>query len=231
MTEEPSLRVRTGTSLLLSWPSNHFAIDFIIKDRCNHTIVVIPHTVLVFIPGNPGLIEWYMDCFRQMVARLGPGFAARGVSNAGHGLTEEIVNVADTSNNKDRSTCIPWTVDGQVLHNKIAYMDLVENEFSDERLKYRTMDTSEERNTNRCTMPQYIFVSHSIGAHFTQRLCMLRLDILRRTKLLIHLTPFIRMKAPSSKQALLDFLASHPITTIAIHEQMFRLFGHCQKIW
>jgi len=213
------------------WPSNTFAIrHHSPTDGAGSSLrPEHPHTLLVFIPGNPGLIEWYIPCFFEIIKRLGPGYAACGVSNAGHGLHDDIVSVQAWDDEEDRrrqhqerSTCVPWTVDGQIAH-KIAYMDLLEDEFG-HLLQKESKDTDSLNDPRtRTTPPRYVFVSHSIGAHFTQRLCVLRPDILDRTALLIHLTPFVRMKAPRSKQMLLDLLARYPATTISIHERLMQI--------
>jgi peroxiredoxin len=76
-------------------------------------IAEFPHTVLVFIPGSPGLVEWYLPMFVQLVETLGPGFAARGVSNAGHSTVDSHLNVEQWKDSTDRDATIPWTVDGQ----------------------------------------------------------------------------------------------------------------------
>ena len=211
------------------WPSNTFAIrHHSSTDDGRSSLPEQPHTLLVFIPGNPGLIEWYIPSFFEIIKRLGPGYAACGVSNAGHGLHDDIVSVQawDEEDRRrqreERSTCVPWTVDGQIAH-KIAYMDLLEDDFC-RFSKKGSKDTDSLDDPRTMTMPpRYVFVSHSIGAHFTQRLCVLRPDILDRTALLIHLTPFVRMKAPRSKQMLLDLLARNPATTISIHERLMHL--------
>lgn len=238
------LQIKTEIRSVLGWPSNTFSIDFsrtlptTSPDEessvvSNHpprndvpgvvaaAVVVPPHTVLVFVPGNPGLIEWYIPSFADIVGRLGPGFAARGVSNAGHGVSE--AELEAYSDGTISTTFIPWTIDGQVLH-KSAYMDLLEDDFR--QLSSISGDNNNGSATNQeLVMPRYIFVSHSIGAHFTQRLCMLRPDLLMRQRilLLLHVTPFVCMKVPYGiKQVIFDFAASHPVATISIHERLMR---------
>jgi len=219
-------RLTTSVRSVLGWPSNTFSIHHV---EASTGRPEFPHTVLVFIPGNPGLIEWYTPSFYIMVQRLGRGFSACGVSNAGAGLTDEILNVhrtlteADKISNDDRmSTCIPWTVDGQVAH-KVAYMNLLEEDLQSMK---NLCDRRSGDNDNNLDMPRYVFVSHSIGAHFTQRMCVLRPDILERTALLLHLMPFFRMDArPKRKQMLLDFAARHPTAVIAHHKNMMRLMS------
>jgi pimeloyl-ACP methyl ester carboxylesterase len=237
-------RVRTEVRSVLGWPSNTFAIDYYGRRRRSRSeqlqgsiadttsfdaLPDFPHTVLVFVPGNPGLVEWYIASFTEIVGQLGPGYAARGISNAGHGITENLVESEcedGTEQEQDigrkrpaREGCIPWTIDGQVLH-KIAYMEMLDEELGQLVLS-SNHDDSIQLSPGR--LPRYVLVSHSLGAHFTQRICMLRPDLLRRTKLLLHVTPFLRMKAPWSKQVVFDFLASRPRTTIDIHTLAMRL--------
>ena len=89
------------------------------------------HTLLFFVPGNPGVIHWYTGFLAQIVNRLGRGFAAHGISYAGHGVGEDVVgNNADHSQNfhgedlaketnvsveggDQKDMGISWTMDGQ----------------------------------------------------------------------------------------------------------------------
>jgi pimeloyl-ACP methyl ester carboxylesterase len=172
---------------------------------------IFPHTVLVFIPGNPGLVDWYLRSFETILARLGPGFAARGVANAGHAFEDGLSAVATKDDKNDDATeaaAIAHTVDGQSTH-KCAYVDLLTVEFDEWRTSTQT------ETVGRPPLPTWIFVSHSIGCHFVQRALMLRPDVIRRTRLLIHLTPFLRMSSPASAQRLLDWAASNGSTVIA----------------
>lgn len=184
-----SIVARQAVQTVAGWPTDTFSVDI--------PQSAPPHTVLVFVPGNPGLIEWYIRSFKTIISQLGPGYAARGVSNVGASLSEELVDVETLQGNdsKRRSLCTPWTVDGQVMH-KVAYMDLLRREFDH---------------------AEYIFVAHSLGAHLVTRLCVLRPDILQSTKLLLFLTPYIRMKAPPRMQAFLNMAAARPHITINVH--------------
>jgi pimeloyl-ACP methyl ester carboxylesterase len=224
MSWKDRLRVTRNVESILGWPSDTFSVDFRAADACNgHALRNFPHTVLVFIPGNPGLVEWYLPMFVQLVERLGPGFAARGVSNAGHSTkSDSAVNVEQWQNSPDRDISIPWTVDGQVYH-KCAYMDTVAHEFNTLKKQWGFPESAES--------PRFIFVSHSIGVHFTQRLFILRPSILERTRLLISLMPFTRMKAPRSKQRLLDFAAANPEQTIRVHQGLMRILQQMPFQW
>ena len=194
-TNPEEVKATRQTPTVLGWPSDAFSVDHVSSQE--------PHTVLVFIPGNPGLIEFYIPMFTELVRRLGPGYCARGVANAGHSLDPNRVNVASYINaaEEDRDTCIPWTVDGQSLH-KAAYMDMLIKGFQPQN-------------------PRFVFVAHSIGTHFCRRMLLLRPDLLAHTQLLLGLMPFIRMKAPWRRQAILNFAATHPQAIIAWHEWVF----------
>jgi pimeloyl-ACP methyl ester carboxylesterase len=169
---------------------------------------IFPHTVLVFIPGNPGLVDWYVRSFQSILGRLGPGFAARGVSNAGHAFEDDLAAAATDKRS------IAHTLDGQSIH-KCAYIDLLTEEFDIWR-------TSKPMRI-RPSLPQWIFVCHSIGCHFLQRACMLRPDIICQTKLLIHITPFLRMSAPRRTQRLLDWAASNGQPVISFSTSILNL--------
>lgn len=189
MTVSKTPRLQILTTTVCGWPSDSFSVDYYVPDphRREETSEVAdsPHTVILFVPGNPGLIDWYLSFFVQLVQRLGPGFAARGVANAGHSLDPERVNVVQWKGSSSRCTSIPWTVEGQSIH-KAAYVDLLINEFQDLSKLHGVAHTH----------PKFIFVCHSIGTFFAQQLLMRRADILAQTKLLIGLMPFTRMDAP-----------------------------------
>jgi pimeloyl-ACP methyl ester carboxylesterase len=179
---------------------------------CNNGGLIFPNTVLVFIPGNPGLVDWYIRSFESILAGLGPGFAARGVSNAGHAFEDGLAAVAEDNGVK---ASIAHSVDGQSIH-KCAYMDVLTNEF--DVWRNSTNDTALTP-----PLPEWIFISHSIGCHFIQRALMLRPDVLCQAKLLIHLTPFLRMSAPKQTQRWLDWAASNDPIAIAFSKSLLMI--------
>ena len=206
--QQPVVTNRVET--ILGWPTDTVSIDFLPPHNDNEQTMppVVVHTVLLFVPGNPGLVGWYVPMLREIVRRLGPGYACRGVSYAGHGLTDETVRVEDyEKSGGTRDTKVCWSVNGQVRH-KIAWMDGVQAEFS-------------------AAAASWIFVSHSIGAHMVQRLCVVCPNVLRRTVLFLHWMPFVRMDSYRHKQWLLSTVANHPQTTIGLGKQVSsRLFGN-----
>jgi pimeloyl-ACP methyl ester carboxylesterase len=170
-----------------------------------------PHTALVFVPGNPGLIDWYIDCFTRLVERLGPGFCARGIANAGHSLNVDRIRIIHNKQHDARR--IAWTVEGQVRH-KAAYVDHILQELLEQ-------DTSK----SLAARIQLVFISHSIGAHLTTRLLLLRPDLLERTRLLLHLMPFVRMDAPFPFQTFFNFGARHPAFTVAVTSSLMSVLA------
>jgi hypothetical protein len=55
---------------ILGWPWDTFSVDFraAADTGKGHGLQNFPHTVLlVFISGNPGLVEWYLPMFVQLV--------------------------------------------------------------------------------------------------------------------------------------------------------------------
>lgn len=175
------LRIETSTTTLLGWSTDIFSIDW--KDRATR-----PHTVLVFLPGNPGLVEWYIPMFRDLIQILGPGYCARGVANAGHSLDEGRVDPERSVG----STDVAWTVEGQGLH-KAAYMDYLCQEEFPEHMGAK-----------------FVIASHSFGSQTTHRLLVHRPDLRDRTELVLYMMPFIRMKMDWMDQTPLDFLSARP---------------------
>ena len=96
------------------------SIDFYNKKDLVAAYKCKPKVILVFIPGNPGLIEWYSDTLMKIVQRLGPSYAARGISYAGHGISDDVVGSKYEHNRsvKSDNSClrdmsVPWTIEGQ----------------------------------------------------------------------------------------------------------------------
>mmetsp|Transcript_3297 Transcript_3297/g.6407 ORF Transcript_3297/g.6407 Transcript_3297/m.6407 type:complete len:375 (+) Transcript_3297:82-1206(+) len=206
-----SLTISHIVRTICGWPTDTVSIDYKYDDKAAHargndactsstdvdacasTTDIRPHTVLLFVPGNPGCIGWYTKLLVEAVRRLGRGYAARGISYAGHGVGESIVG-SETCNDADgRDNKISWTVDGQVEH-KIEWIDMLSEDFG-----------------GGMPMPRFIFVSHSIGSHLVQKICCFRLDILQRSDLFLHLMPFIRFDPyPPSKKTVLSTVARSP---------------------
>jgi hypothetical protein len=106
---------------ICGWPTDTLSID----------LVSPAHTLILFIPGNPGVVHWYTTFLTRIVQQLGRGFAVRGLSYAGHGIGDDVVGTWDdhsrsfhgqgtseelseamnTEGRKDMR--VPWTMEGQ----------------------------------------------------------------------------------------------------------------------
>eukprot|EP00579_Thalassiosira_antarctica_P015731 CAMPEP_0201935128 /NCGR_PEP_ID=MMETSP0903-20130614/34901_1 /ASSEMBLY_ACC=CAM_ASM_000552 /TAXON_ID=420261 /ORGANISM="Thalassiosira antarctica, Strain CCMP982" /LENGTH=154 /DNA_ID=CAMNT_0048475489 /DNA_START=60 /DNA_END=521 /DNA_ORIENTATION=+ len=146
-----NLAVSEDRVCICGWPTDTLVIDRhdgnfdAISSHNNENAAT--HTLLLFIPGNPGVIHWYTDLLVQIIKRVGRGFAARGVSYAGHGIGEDVVGTKDDHNqsfhrknlengninarkeDQPKDMSIPWTMEGQVKH-KIEWIDKVLADFA-----------------------------------------------------------------------------------------------------
>jgi len=201
---EYSVKVVERRREICAWPTDTFEIDHYQYnlDSPPSSTPIYPHTVLVFVPGNPGCAGWYIPMLKTVVQRLGCGYSARAASYAGHGTVPDVVR----SHNKDRDHKIAWSVDGQVEH-KVQWIDEVTKDF---------MRSSSRVDSS--PLPRLVWVSHSIGSHLVQRHLILRKDILFRTRAVIHLMPFTRFDPfPRWKETFLSMAANMPtITTTAL---------------
>lgn len=207
--------IKRNVEDVLGWPTDTFAIEFETISRQRQGTKPTPrrqpgrraHTIIMFVPGNPGLVEWYISFFAKILQSLGPGFAVRGASYAGHSTDPSQINVEEAG---DAAKSMAWTIDGQVQH-KISYIDKILHQVRDD---YGGGDGDRVK---------LIFVGHSIGCHLVQRILMLRPDILHRTVRCIFLMPFIRMDAPAPNQQVLNWGAYHPATAAWILQALSRL--------
>ena len=180
---------------ICGWPTAALEIDHI-NSSDNDAHHQSPHTLIIFIPGNPGVIHWYIDIICQIVDQLGSGYAARGVSYAGREhivgtradhrqsfYSEHLPNNDCNEPNKEgrRNMSVAWTMAGQIRH-KEKWFDGILQDW--------------KINHPASPMPQLVFISHSIGAHFVQSLLLMRSDIAIMTQQIIHLTPFFRYDPP-----------------------------------
>mmetsp|Transcript_23604 Transcript_23604/g.35434 ORF Transcript_23604/g.35434 Transcript_23604/m.35434 type:complete len:370 (-) Transcript_23604:47-1156(-) len=175
--------------IICGWPTDSVTINAHVHDddsSSNSAMKVDEvQTVLFFIPGNPGCVGWYIRFLANVISKIGPRYAAHGISYAGHGVGDHIVEGLDP-----KLRDLPWTIKGQVEH-KIKWID--------------------EVLTSYCKSVRIIFISHSIGSHMVQRICMLRKDLLRRSDMVFHLMPFIRFEPSILSQRIpLTFMAHLP---------------------
>lgn len=160
---------------------------------------------------NPTPNTRYVPSLINLVKQCGRGYAARAISYAGHGTPDDNADVEKwLTRKKERDTEIPFTVDGQILH-KSCYMDMLDTDMK---------ERAEVAGLSEARPPRYIFMAHSIGCHMIQRLLILRPDLLRRTNLILYVTPFHRMKSDRWSEFLLFHLSAMPQYVIG-HAQFF----------
>ena len=201
----PTFTERRRKIDVLGWPTDVIAIDPKANNDNNGVRSSPVHTILFWVPGNPGQHDWYNSDFVDVLLGLGEGYALRSVSHAGHGLfrkangdysnDDSITDVKEycnlrgkTSGDRSVSPLVPWTVDGQVLH-KIAYIDKL-------MLSIGNKSKSQEDDPNAQFVKdlKFIMIGHSFGCHVIQRMCVLRPDILERVTGSLFLMPYIRTK-------------------------------------
>ena len=121
------------------WPTDVISIE---HDARSTNRSQKPNTLILFIPGNPGVIHWYIDFLSKILQTLGHGYAVKGVSYAGHGVGDEIVG-SDEDHNcySEHSGSVDlngrfdkmktaWTMDGQgeierrIVHYSIMFFML-----------------------------------------------------------------------------------------------------------
>ena len=236
-----SVQIINHEQEICKWPTETFAIDHYHyredeDDNPNsdpelEPTMIYPHTVLMFVPGNPGCAGWYISMLKTIIEKLGRGYSCRAVSYAGHGTLPHLVrgkrNHLDHESknvNMNMNMNIAWSVDGQVEH-KVQWVDMITREFVSRR-----RSSSNKRNSNIHShshshrIPRYIFISHSIGSHLVQRICVLREDILLQTQALIHLMPFIRFDpSPKWKGKLLSAFGNMPNLSIPMLKSASRV--------
>jgi hypothetical protein len=177
---------------------------------------VNPHTVLMFVPGNPGCAGWYVKMLTSVIEQLGEGYAARAVSYAGHGTVPDVVQVEPDVGGKqrDNNSRIAWTLDGQVKH-KMHWCNQVMKDF--------TTRTDDGINSpiaiplSKRLPPKIVWISHSIGSYLVERLLVLCKKTLLQTQAVIHLMPFRRFDPiPKWKKMYLSAIAHTPNVTPAV---------------
>lgn len=208
----PKVRVVSRRKTIIGWPTNSIAIDFYRGDAGNVAESSLykckPNIILLFIPGNPGLIEWYTDTLFKIVEQLGVGYALRGISYAGHGAGDDVIGTANehksfvcASGHQDAvlsaKMSISWTMEGQIKH-KMSWVDEVIEEW---KAEFKTSFQSTEE------QPRLIFISHSFGAYLVQHVLLRRPALLEQTQQILHLMPFIRFDPPPLQKWMLSKLA------------------------
>ena len=194
----PLIRVEKRRRVISTWPTDTYDFDFYVGKRpLQH------HTVFLFVPGNPGCSGWYVNMLKMVLEKMGVGYAVRACSSAGHGIGPDVVKAGYTFDECSRDRDISWTIKGQTVH-KLQWIDSITEEWGESEF-HKGLGQSAE------SVPRIIFLSHSIGSHLVQRICVLRPDILLRTITIIHLMPFFRFDPyPKWKKTYLSTVAQSP---------------------
>lgn len=139
------MKVTEERKSICNWPTDVVAIDHCVTGESTAQ----PHTLILFIPGNPGVVHWYIDFLERVLQLVGDGFAVRGISYAGHGVGVEVVGTRDDHNfsmtkadkntegvlndegqdNQQKNMSIAWTMDGQGKHFHLPLLFLVRKGF------------------------------------------------------------------------------------------------------
>lgn len=216
------LQVRERLITLCGWPTDSVEMDYYSSSPSSSSSKPdLPHTIVVFFPGNPGCIGWYTSHLQEWVHRLGRGFASRGLSYAGHSPNPDLTNVEGHIEEKSgKSTSIPWSLEGQIQH-KIAYVQSILDDW-----KRQKEDFQKDYSADSSTVhdPRLIFMSHSIGGYMIQQVCLRCPDVMERTIGIVHLMPFIRMD-PDRRldRFLLGIGAEYPYQVIAVAKTLMHL--------
>jgi Uncharacterised conserved protein (DUF2305). len=182
---------------------------------------VNPHTVLMFVPGNPGCAGWYVKMLTRAIEKLGDGYAARAVSYAGHGTVPDVIQQVEDPDaigdqrKGDRNSRVAWTLGGQVKH-KIEWCNQVMKDFLTHEDQ---MDCPTKQPQNSKDLPpKIVWISHSIGSYLVERLLVLcQHTLLFQTQAVIHLMPFRRFDPiPKWKKIYLSSLAHIPNVTSTV---------------
>ena len=137
--EKQNIQINQRTCRISGWQTDvvsidhHHHHDYHTSLTDNHTTattstILYPHTIFLFIPGNPGCVEWYIDMLYKIVETLGVGYAVRGISHAGHGVGENMIEVHDNHNDNGGGVRIPEA--GKVDHNSTTGRSGTASDFS-----------------------------------------------------------------------------------------------------
>ncbi|KAI8140156.1 hypothetical protein BJV82DRAFT_562960 [Fennellomyces sp. T-0311] len=99
-----------------------------------------PKTVMLFIPGNPGLVEYYRDFLEEIHQNASPSLEIFAVSNLGMSITP-------ASNIRDGDTNGLFSLQEQIDH-KVECFDILRRE-------------------NNTPETEFILMGHSIGAYIS----------------------------------------------------------------
>eukprot|EP00536_Pseudo-nitzschia_multiseries_P007289 jgi/Psemu1/195223/e_gw1.168.29.1 len=201
----PQFIKRRRTTSLLGWPTDVVSVDPKLDQRHDKDTLSHTHTIIVWVPGNPGQHDWYHFDFIAVLSGLGHGYAIRSLRRR--------------STRFSANPIVSWTVEGQVLH-KIAFIDSLLSSIAEEG---RQKNSDNQRFCRFAPNPRFIFVGHSFGCHVIQRMCVLRPDILERTTGFLFLMPYIRTSpALAVERKKLNFGGCYPEHLISLGTKVSR---------
>ena len=188
--KEMELELKKEIKQIAGWATDTVSINYVNKSKDQD--IIRPHTIILFVPGNPGCVGWYTKpLLYPMIKKLGIGYAAYGISYAGHGIGDNThveklhkndIYPKSFINSKQR---ILHTIQGQIEH-KIQWIDSILYQYDN--------NTNNKQQDQQSSYPNIIFITHSIGAYLVQCLLLQRRDILIQTRKIIHFMPFFRFK-------------------------------------
>jgi pimeloyl-ACP methyl ester carboxylesterase len=187
--------------MIAGWKTDTVSIEWVSTERITgQNMSVGTHLLILFIPGNPGCVRWYIPMLQSIVEQLievghHKAISVRGVSYAGHGVgLDKLQKISEPGKKEDGLSSIDaLSVNGQIEH-KIRWVD-------------RILKVSGR------PIRKLVFISHSIGSHLVQRICVLRPDILCQVVTVLHLMPFIRFDPSLASQRIPLSFVAHATTT------------------
>lgn len=210
-----NIQINQSVHQISNWQTDVVSIDhYHCSTPTTSSGIHIPHTIFLFVPGNPGCVGWYIDMLYHILEKMGVGYAARGISYAGHGVGRDKIEINEEDNDsttekqptqvrQKQKAKIAFTVDGQVEH-KIEWVDMINSEMISLHKEQMGQNNNHNNDNNHpqnsdsgFNMVKFVFITHSIGAHLVQRMLLLRRDVLFQTRNIIHITPFFRFDPES----------------------------------
>lgn len=71
----PVLIMKDETVDVEGWETDTVSIDYFSEDPqnsiTNNSAIIKPHTIILFVPGNPGCVGWYKKFLYSIVESLG----------------------------------------------------------------------------------------------------------------------------------------------------------------
>jgi hypothetical protein len=65
------LKIEKHVKQICGWPTDVASIDYHRVKSMKQSNKCFPHTILMFVPGNPGCIGWYIPMLYEILEKLG----------------------------------------------------------------------------------------------------------------------------------------------------------------